>query len=65
MKRIFPIILIALFWTCTKVEEPTPLPITPVAESCSTNSGNFNISINGGNHVMVLNDQSHFSILYN
>jgi len=65
MKKITIFFLITLLWACHKDEETTVTPLTTNGPSCNTNSGSFNISIGDTNHIMVLNNQSQFTILYN
>ena len=65
MKKIFPLFLILLLCACNKDEEDSPIPGTTELSCSTTNTGDFNITIDGANHVMAFNDQSHFSILYN
>lgn len=63
MKRLSTLLLIPiLLLSCNKDEDDQPNNQPP---ACATNSGNFDISINGSNYAMVVNTETHFSILYN
>jgi len=50
--------------SCNKDEVPEDSPNSSSA-SCSTNSGTFEIEVEGVNHTLQLTNETHYSIVYN
>lgn len=56
------------FVSCKKDKEDTQPNETLSnnnSPNCSLNSGSFEISLGGSQHILQVNDQTHFTILYN
>lgn len=62
MKKLIQIFLLSiLLFSCKKEESTT----TSNQTSCSPNNGSFNLSIEGENYDMIVDNTTNFSILYN
>ncbi|MEX1192267.1 MAG: hypothetical protein WEA99_09855 [Brumimicrobium sp.] len=64
---IFTFLLLGLVLvSCKKDKDDNTLPNETISTpSCASNSGAFEIGLGGNQHILKINDQTHFTILYN
>lgn len=64
---LFAFLLVGLgLVSCKKDKDDDTLPNDTTSTSgCSSNSGAFEMSLGGNQHTLQINDQTHFTILYN
>ena len=64
MKNIFFFLITALLFASCKKDADNP-DVPAASESCSTNSGTFEIELLGDTHELVIDNETNYTILYN